>query len=451
MYTEVTSSEEQRVAHEMVNICADRHDAVIGAQTFNATANTILARSEQGGSTLEGELELLLKSSQSFLDGCADWRSRRQVAVQSLGASSKIQDLIDLPQTLENCVRAEAFHEASLILDFISSLRHDHPELKIVRTIGDSCESVLSQTIATVSLPRLSQTLSLPTTMKLVNFLRRVGFTDEEIRLVYLDNKAHAVDAELQDSSAVAHSPYSRVCKLIGEFKVHITDTVSQFTACFGGVEAASTELAAWVQGRSVVFLPIVHLSLASIHSGSELTSLVDQAVHLSAILAPIGADIGDPLRLLIELRAVQLFQSHVQAAFSSYQTALETFSTTTTTTSSSARPSATPAQGGGGGPLQEVLSYIPLSYLLNGILMGCNEIRKCAFDGIALQCISTLEIVLKQVMREGVVLEADAGYKRALSSIVIPHVVSTLKTLFPVFAADTRVYDGLVSLTIES
>eukprot|EP00658_Telonema_sp_P-2_P030494 TRINITY_DN23007_c0_g1_i4.p1 TRINITY_DN23007_c0_g1~~TRINITY_DN23007_c0_g1_i4.p1 ORF type:complete len:109 (-),score=35.53 TRINITY_DN23007_c0_g1_i4:47-373(-) len=63
-------------------------------------------------------------------------------------------------------------------------------------------------------------------------------------------------------------------------------------------------------------------------------------------------------------------------------------------------------------------------------------------------QCISTLEVVLKQVVREGVVLEADVGYRKTLSSVVIPHVVTTLKTLFPVFAADTRVYDGLVSVS---
>eukprot|EP00758_Cryptobia_borreli_P002383 Tbor_TRINITY_DN2992_c0_g1::TRINITY_DN2992_c0_g1_i1::g.1051::m.1051/K20295/COG8; conserved oligomeric Golgi complex subunit 8 len=479
-----SSSEEDRIKQNIVGACMGHYGVFGQSHAANLEASRQLSSASECDKRFSSSLSKLYQLSNSLIEESSSWRKKRQLATQAAANSSRTVELLEAPQTLESCLKSESYHYAILVIDHISTLRKENPDSRIIQSVHDSVEYVLAESLEKIVIPRLSQPMDLTIAIKLLTFFRRMGFEDGELKALFLARKGLLVDNALNECTLKSTSSNSSLCKMISAFKMHMSESVVHYEACFIGNQEGNTNtipsggtlvttsssadvsvnsgatcpiLSAWVKARCDIFLPLFQRLIIGITRGAELVSLMSQITPLTSALCRAFCDITGKLTSLIESRAVELFRIQINGAITSYRIAMET---STWKSPYSKNSSISKVLGGKdassdcSAPLS-LMHYLPLAYAVNGILSACNEIRKCAFSIIAIPCVAiVVDFVSEMSMdarRARLGAEVDPQEEAAVKdyivsfqSVFVPFVVQVLGKLFPNLPKESVVFDGL-------
>jgi conserved oligomeric Golgi complex subunit 8 len=399
-----SKGEESRVQSELVN-AAVAHNAVFSSCiALNRSNAAHWQQSSLDAADLSSTLEVLHQLTADLVQEGQSWRQARSIASAAVSNHQKMVEILEIPQTLDVCLRAEMFHEALLILDYAQNLlseRRNRKELHLLDQLEANIGRTLRIALQMVVLPRLSQALPLNTAVKLVSFLRRLHTPDEVLTSLFLDCKTTFLDQCLQDAATMSHTPYAFLSKLLNAFKVQVSEAVNQFKACFPAVALA--HLAKWSSGRAASLLSTFEQKLQLVTNGAEIASLMDQTTNACSSCVRVGIDIGPMLMTRLCLRAIQLFAAQIQGAAAAFRAAMQSISWKLPAGNAYNPPKASEEGATTSPPPAPIalLPYLPLAYAMNGILSAFNEIRRCAAKAIVWPCLEELGKFLRIMLAE--------------------------------------------------
>lgn len=444
----VVKGEEARVQAELVNAAVAHNGVFSSCIDLNRVNASRWQQSAKDAADLSTTLEDLHKTTTELVQEGQVWRQARSIATAAVSNHQKMVEILEIPQTLDVCLRAEMFHEALLILDFSKNLlsqRGTRDSLSLLDQLEENVGKTLHAALLTVVVPRLSQHLPLNTAVKLISFLRRLHTNDEVLTQLFLDCKTSFLDQCLQEASTLSHTPYAFLSKLLNVYKVHVAEAVHQFKACFSSAELP--RLASWCNERADVFLAAFDGRLQLVTNGAEVASLTDQTANVCAASVKVGTDIGPLLMERICQRGFQLFSAQIQGASSAFRAAMQSISWKLPAGGSSqvqrVDAEVSPSAGPPPAPLV-LLQFLPLAYAMNGILSAFNEIRRCAASAIAWQCFEELGVFLRVIITDvqrvhsaSLLMEAHEQeslkrFRKALTDEFLPHVWTCAKRVFP-------------------
>jgi conserved oligomeric Golgi complex subunit 8 len=439
--------EEARVQAELVNAAVAHNGVFSSCIDLNRVNASRWQQSAKDAADLSTTLDDLHKTTTELVQEGQVWRQARSIATAAVSNHQKMVEILEIPQTLDVCLRAEMFHEALLILDFsknLLSLRGSRDSLSLLDQLEENVGKTLHAALLTVVVPRLSQHLPLNTAVKLVSFLRRLHTDDEVLTKLFLDCKTSFLDQCLQEASTLSHTPYAFLSKLLNVYKVHVAEAVHQFKACFSA--AALPRLAAWCNERADAFLAAFDGRLQLVTNGAEIASLTDQTANVCAASVKVGTDIGPLLMERICHRAFQLFAAQIQGATAAFRAAMQSISWKLPSGGSLTHSKAEDPPSTAAPPPAPIvlLQFLPLAYAMNGILSAFNEIRRCAASSIAWPCFeelgSFLRVIISDVRRahmasllmEPSEQESLRRFRKALTEELLPHVWLCARRVFP-------------------
>lgn len=441
--------DEGRVQAELVNAAVTHNGVFSACIDLNRSNADRWQQSSSDATELSATLNDLHRITTELVQEGQAWRQARSIASAAVSNHQKMVEILEIPQTLDVCLRAEMFHEALLILDYSKNLlaerksRDSHNHICILEQLEANMGRTLQVGLMSVVLPRLSQQLPLHSAVKLISFLRRLRTGEDVLTKLFLDSKTSFIDQCLQEAATLSHTPYAFLSKLLNAYKVHLSEAVNQFKACFP--PSALPQLAAWSSVRAESFLLTFELKLQLVTNGAEVASLTDQVANVCASSVRVGMDIGPLLMERVCQRAVQLFAAQVQGATSAFRAAMQSISWKLPAGSAPNKlvDEAASSRGPPPAPIA-LLSFLPLAYAMNGIISAFNEIRRCAATSIAWPCLEELGAFLRVVLADvrrvhmgSQLMEANEQeslrrFRRALTEEFLPHVWLCARRVFP-------------------
>lgn len=429
---------EARVQKDIVDACVSHYEVFNVANAALKQAGTVggdkaLSIDFRLGNSL-ASLDML---SKKMLSNASEWRSKRLVATTAVSQSYRVVELLEAPQTLEACLVSEAYHEALLVVDHVRSIQEEFPQSGLLSAVVERVDQVLGESVTSLVFPKLSQPISLTTCIKLINFLKRLDIPNEDIRVLFLARKLMVLETTLSETFRANQSPYSSLSKAMSVLKINLTEIVLRYEACFDlNDNAHVSELQKWLHDRFSSFSKLFSKHIHLISSGAEIASLANQIDHLSQSLSRVSADVTSILVPLLVQRVTDIFKLQLRLTKETYLAAMGT--QMWTQVSSSHQKSTSDA----GVPMQ-LLHYLPLAYVLNGVLTACNEIRKCSFPCIAFDCEEAIDLLLHSVavdverlLQSRFLSENERGcvsdFQHLFVSLLVPHVALCLRKLFP-------------------
>jgi hypothetical protein len=449
-------AEELRIKREIVDVTVSNFHVFKAAFETNETVVQRFSLAAQTTPKLVAALEQLQKQSQSLAAVGQAWRTDKQIATAAVAQHQKLLELLEAPQTIDVCVRSEMYHEALLALEHIHSFANGFgaaaPPLvtKLLRDVNSTLHKLLN----TVVIPRLATNISLSLAIKLTTFLRRLGVGEQHLRQLFLTKRSELIDNATSDAEAPSTAPYSCLSRLLTAMKVHGSEVVTQFHACFTslpretGQQAAvmCDELAQWTASRSASLVQHFEKKLPHVTSGAEIASLLEQSHNAASVLAKVGLDVTPAIVDMLAERIVSIFTSQISGAEQSYTAAMNAHTWKTQQVAGAGRQAEGPAASGSSGsiaPPVALLPILPLSYAMNGILTACNEVRKCAAPVAAGRCVRevtrfVLRIADDIASSHAMLQLLDEGEQKGVAAFAdafvydfVPHVAKCIERLF--------------------
>lgn len=460
-------AEEARIQQEIVDAAVVHHAIFSKAMELNQTNKTRLDVAESSTTKLTAALSRLSQCSQKLVQAGQAWRQEKQVVSSAVSQCQKFVELLEAPQTLEVCLRSDMYHEGLLVMDHVTNLLAERGggaagQVPLLQRLDDEILAALRRTLAAV-IPRLALAIPLASAVKLTTFLRRIG-TPEVTLLedIFLAKRGEFLDSLLQEAEAQTHSTYSYCSKILTVFKVQYTESVAYCVACFPNAATdpdLSTILSSWFCQRCAAFVALFESKLLFLNNGAELASLMEQIHGCASGARKLGIDVTPVLLEAVVRRIRDTFAQRLHEASLSFQAAISSYSwklpsrtlsnvsTTSNPTAGSSSSSqdhdATNAVDAIAPPIV-LLSFLPLSYAMNGLLTALNELRKCAVKSIAADCCSDIRQYVGFMIHEAQRTLQSSGhmdaseqqavklYCECLAVQFVPHVVRCVGRLFP-------------------
>ena len=186
------------------------------------------------------EIEGRGKVYESTLEG--HLRDQKQTKAVSASAA-QVQEILEVTQLMETCVRQGSYDEALDLEAFVSKLVVLHPNVEVVASLAARAKD-LSRQMQSRLFSRLRQGLQLPECLRIVGYLRRMGtHTESGLREEYLECR----DGWFQElvDGLPRHDHYGFVKRLTDYHRVHLFDVIMQFRAIFSTKDAPAAAGAA--------------------------------------------------------------------------------------------------------------------------------------------------------------------------------------------------------------
>lgn len=452
--------------------------------------------------SMHDEIEKLVESAQRIEEGlpklsaaCQDFCHRvkgisksRKVNHKTLRQHTQILELLEMAQLMDACVQNEHYDEALEIQQHALRLASQHHDIPIIRMVAEEIKestTAMQRQLHTL----LSGSVTLPSCLRLIGFLRRLGlYSDFELRIVYLQCRSAFLNEKL--SLIPSTNAYAYISKVIDVTRAQLSEVITQYRAIFdqdedtsispsaslastGAAlsEAKSEELSSilqcWFFHQIDVFLHTLEEKLPLIQDGTSLSNLLSQCMYFGLSMGRLGADFRSLLAPIFEANILQLVRTQLSTALEIFSLQLKryrpvlslaplTSSNASSTNpndasspqvpSSPATPSSRKALGATAVPLNPplvIMDFMPLAHLLNLFAGALNELRKCcpytlapaitsAFEAALVGAIDRLAIFRSQMEGDS---EQDKACFNALcttfSDHLLPHVLSTYDTLW--------------------
>ncbi|KAG8340124.1 putative oligomeric golgi complex component 8 [Trypanosoma vivax] len=461
-------SDESRVRHSIVEATVEHFALFTETQDVNARVAAAAGNSLNTVERLSDSLSKLQKLSQAIVSAGQQWREKKQVALNAVAQHPKLLVFLEAPALLSDCLRKEMYHEALAVLEHIRRSVQSMENIELFCRLEDETRATLENALGELVLPRLAGQLTVASAVKITTFFRRLGVPEAQIRRIFLQKRGEYVSGLFQDAEN-NKVPHSRIFGYLTVFKVYVIDVVLQFCACFSPDTESGLccDLAEWCHRRAFIFVQYLRSSLEKITNGSELASIIEQCSVCGSAAAQVHMDVSSLVNEAIAARVRGLLEEHLSQAAQSYATSMATFSWRPPSGSLWSAPQC-PKEGGGvvkDGPASAplcLLQYLPLAYVLNGILTAFNTIRKCVVPGVELFCISRVEEIVRMMANDlaqdkDLLLAVESDEKQAYLQFVnafvcdfYPHVLICVQELLgdkPKHVLENRMRSAIESL----
>ncbi|KAH9600455.1 Conserved oligomeric Golgi complex subunit 8 [Trypanosoma melophagium] len=457
---DVDINDESRVRRDIVEATVEYYPLLSETQEVNVTVASASANALACVTRLGMTVSRLQGLNHAMLRVGQQWRREKQTALATVAQHQKLLAFLEAPAVLDDCIRNEMYHEALMVLEHITRSAHPMDKVQLFRRVENEVRYSLEKGLADVVLPRLAEQLTVASAVKVTTFFRRLGLEESQIRLLFLAKRAEYIDGLLYEAEE-SGMPYSRIFRYVTAFKVHVSEAILQYTACFSpeSENGSCNELVGWSHERAYVFVKSFRASLEKISNGSELASVIEQCFNSASTVALVHMDVSSLVNEALISRVKSLFADQVALAVQSYTASMMTFSwrppnglqwgslqrrtetpappPTGTTTKGTAISLPPPIP-----PPVTLVQWMPLAYALNGLLTAFNTIRKCVVPGVEQFCVTRVEGLLQTMAKDlardkELLMAVEGGEKQVYLHFVdafvhdfYPHVLSCVRLL---------------------
>ena len=345
----------------------------------------------------------LKKSCRDFAKRAESVARARAVNQQLLNrVPGDISDILEIPQTQEQCGRNGAYDEALDLELYAERLRASVPDVPVIDDLRESARMANKKMLKKL-LVRLQEPIQLPECLRIVGHVRRSKYFGNEtaLRRAFLARREVFVRNACDDVRRWL-SPYDRAKKLTDVHRVHVFDVVTQYRAIFSdgddtnidtGVTASNNSnsnittdesailLSVWSSQRAESYKKALDETLQRVDEGGALASVFEHCEYCGNSLARVGVETRPLLREVFEKHALRIFEDALVAASEAFEKSLSTHrwitydlagETTPSTESDATNKDANSEYA----PPHSLLEHAPVAAFINGILAAFNEVR---------------------------------------------------------------------------
>jgi hypothetical protein len=192
-----------------------------------------------------------------------------------------------------------------------------------------------------------------------------------------------------------------------------VFEVATQYNAIFRAQTQSSSDsvplLSMWMARRVRSFMDLLRIELSRMEDSASLRDALEASVFFANSMGRLGADFTARLPEVFEPKMLSLVDSIWTQGFEQLRETLRICRdagvasplVSQSLDAMEADPALDFAPGGPLVPPRALLAFPPLARLVNAILTGLNELRRCLLPGIFSQLRSTLESLLAEIKRE--------------------------------------------------
>lgn len=357
------SNESSTIESELVNLCFREYSTFTSVHRCSAAVQSAFDDFDVSLTRLLDSVPALEAECRTFTSATSPIQQARAKATLVQEHQDKLLELLEIPRLMDACVRNGYYQEAMELASHTELLATRYGVAlvqDVAEEVGDVVQVMLAQLLALLREP-----VKLPTLVKAVSFLRRLGtMTESELGLVFLASRLYNFRSQLEHIERDRIEPVRYVRKYVDLFREHVYDIISQFSAIF----EASAQLVSFASQCVGDLVHLVSSYVPRVASDSaSLSSILVQLAYCAQSFARVGLDfsalVGEPFTdsvLAIYAQAVST-------------TTLDLSKTLRDTAKSAADPATLFAQG------SSVQQFPPLALFMNGHLSALNSLRLLA------------------------------------------------------------------------
>ena len=417
----------ERRGHALELALKDLLSSVKNVEEMVSTSQTALEQEEESDSSLAALSE--------------KHRVRRRTLLQH----SSLLELLELPSLMDACVRSNLYEEALSIAGFANTLERRHTEknevvLKVIAQVRSRQLDLRRHLLFC-----LKNQVTMPQCLEIVTALRRLNSIDLErqseanlervhsamelslqvdfleARDVWLDQPANVATlpgATPARGGSLAIPSSEQLLDTIERHRTRMFEIATQFNAIFRAQTNAQkislSLLSMWISRRVNSFLSLLQSRLNDMEDSATLRDALDSCVFFSASMGRLGADFTSQLPPLFEKKMLSLVVNSWKEGVAQLEDTLKicreagVASPLSSSTLSNPSPSDTVNDTSGGSPMpppRQLMALPPLGRLVNAILNGLNELRRCLLPGIFSKLRESLDQVIQKV---GTILQTN-------------------------------------------
>lgn len=417
----------ERRGHALELALKDLLSSVKNVEEMVSTSQTALEQEEESDSSLAALSE--------------KHRVRRRTLLQH----SSLLELLELPSLMDACVRSNLYEEALSIAGFANTLERRHTEknevvLKVIAQVRSRQLDLRRHLLFC-----LKNQVTMPQCLEIVTALRRLNSIDLErqseanlervhsamelslqvdfleARDVWLDQPANVATlpgATPARGGSLAIPSSEQLLDTIERHRTRMFEIATQFNAIFRAQTNAQkislSLLSMWISRRVNSFLSLLQSRLNDMEDSATLRDALDSCVFFSASMGRLGADFTSQLPPLFEKKMLSLVVNSWKEGVAQLEDTLKicreagVASPLSSSTLSNPSPSDTVNDTSGGSPMpppRQLMALPPLGRLVNAVLNGLNELRRCLLPGIFSKLRESLDQVIQKV---GTILQTN-------------------------------------------
>ncbi|KAK4690026.1 conserved oligomeric Golgi complex subunit 8, partial [Tremellales sp. Uapishka_1] len=276
------SSEASSVESELTNLCFREYPTFISVHKCSSAVSSAFDDFSGSLGRLLDAVPALEEECRSFATSTTGIQVVRGRAALVQEHQDKLLDLLEIPQLMDTCVRNGYYHEAMELAAHTETLVKRYGSIPLVEDVAKEVEGVLHLMLSQL-LTLLRQPVKLPTLVKAVGFLRRLGSIDEpELGLAFLASRLVNFRAQLVQIERDRAEPIRYVRKYVDLFREHVYDIISQFSAIF--LDSSSGEQVAHLTS-------FAHQCVTDLIElvGSYIPRIASDSASMSSILVQLG------------------------------------------------------------------------------------------------------------------------------------------------------------------
>lgn len=290
------SSEAAGVETELTNLCFREYPTFISVHKCSSAVTEAFDDFSSSLGKLLDAVPALEDECRTFVKSTRGVQEARSKALLVQEHQDKLFDLLEIPQLMDTCVRNGYYQEALELSAHATSLSKRYPGVELVQDVSKEVDAVLQVMVAQL-LALLREPIKLPSLIKTVGYLRRLGSVEEtELGLVFLVSRLSNFRAHQLLLEGDRGDPVRYVRKYVDLFREHVFDIISQFTTIFlessSPSPAAGSHLASFVGQCVDDLVALVGEYVPKMtHDAASLSSILVQLGYCSLAFARVGLD----------------------------------------------------------------------------------------------------------------------------------------------------------------
>lgn len=279
------SQEASTVEAELTNLCYREYSTFLSVHQCSTAVKSAFDDFQISLDRLLDSVPVLEDECKVFVDKTQSLSRNRNRAILVQESQDKLLDLLEIPRLMETCVRNGYYHEAMELAAHATSLPL---EGNLVQDMLKEVEGV-TQLMLSQLLSLLREPVKLPTVMKTIGYLRKLGLEDSTLGLAFLAGRLDNFRNHLLQIEMDRTEPARYVRKYIDLFREHVYDILSQYSAVFDDLDIVVSFANQCVSD----LVELVTTYIPRIADPASLSSILIQLGYCSLSFARIGLDFG--------------------------------------------------------------------------------------------------------------------------------------------------------------
>ncbi|KAG8902181.1 hypothetical protein FRB99_004787 [Tulasnella sp. 403] len=413
------ASEASFLTSELTNLCHSQYKTFLSLHTASTALSSSFSSFSTSLSALIDAVPLLEAQCTAFAQETRELRKERRNVTTVLEQHEKLLDILEIPQLIDTCVKNGYYQEALDLSAHTTALVKRFPNVPIIRSVEAEVAGSINQMHSQL-LQLLQEPAKLPSLLKAVNFLRRMGVLDEEeLALAFLTSRGAYMQGLFEAIERERTMDVSRFLKKwIDLWREGVYDVVTQFTSIFLERPAPTSSstlppdlrpfLTAFTHTLVQQLLQVLSRTVPQITDSPALSSLLTQLSYCSSSFARIGLDFRALFPPIFEKAVLENFKTGIEDACGKLNGALEKAqgskrgtavklpSTWFVVQDAVMDPPRVPLASADGAsafiPSSVLTSYPPLALLTNALLTTLNSLRLLAPVSLMPQLLAFLD-----------------------------------------------------------